>query len=102
MEDEQIDLNIGLAEEERRDLEDLVSAFKVEQFSLPIKATPEDLQKQITFLKEKMASISVTLLKLDKKMHSLYEVTGLLYRKTKLMNESINDVIKIGKNSKQC
>jgi hypothetical protein len=102
MEDEpQINLNIGLAEEERKDLENLVDVFKDEPFSLSLNAAPEDLQKQITFLKEKMTRMSVVLLDLDKKMRSLYEVIHLFYRKTEVMNEHINDVIKLVKTDKQ-
>ncbi|HEX7534734.1 MAG TPA: hypothetical protein VF343_05710 [Syntrophales bacterium] len=103
MEDEhQIDFNIGLAEEERKDLENLMGMFKDEPFSRSLNAaTREDMQKQITFLKEKMTRMSVVLLDLDKKMRSLYEVVRLFYRKTELMNERINDIIKVVKKDKQ-
>ena len=102
MEDEpQVDLNIGLAEEEKKDLEKLIGVFKDEQFSVSLNAAPEDLQKQITFLKEKMTRMSVVLLDLDKKMHSLYEIVRLFYRKTEVMNERIEDVIKLVKTDKQ-
>ena len=102
MEDEpQMDLNIGLAEEERKDLENLVGVFKDERFSPSLNAAPEALQKQIAFLKEKMTRMSVVLLDLDKKMRSLYEVIRLFYTKTEVMNERINDVIKLVKTDKQ-
>jgi len=102
MEDEpQVDLNIGLAEEERKDLENLVGVFKDERFSPSLDATPEELQKQIAFLKEKMTRMSVVLLDLDKKMRSLYKVIRLFYTKTEVMNERINDVIKLVKTDKQ-
>ena len=102
MEDEpQVDLNIGLAEEERKDLENMIGVFKDEKFSPSLNAAPEDLQKQITFLREKMTGMSVVLLDLDKKMRSLYEVIRLFYRKTEVMNERINDVIKLVKTDKQ-
>jgi hypothetical protein len=45
--------------------------------------------------------MSVVLLDLDKKMHSLYEIVRLFYRKTEVMNERINDVIKLVKTDKQ-
>jgi hypothetical protein len=37
----------------------------------------------------------------DKKIHSLYEVVRLCYRKTEVMNERINGVIKFVKTDKQ-
>ena len=79
MEDEShVDLNIGLAEEERKDLENLIGLFKDEQFSLSINEAPEEVKKQITFLIEKMTRMSVVLLDLDKKMRSLFEAVRLL------------------------
>jgi len=102
MEDEpHMDLNIGLSEEEKKDLEKLIGVFKDEKFSVSLNAAPEDLQKQITFLKEKINRMSLVLLDLDKKMHSLYEIVRLFYRKTEVMNERINDVIKLVKTDKQ-
>ena len=102
MEDEpQMDLNIGLAEEERKDLENLIGVLRDEEFSLSPNEATEDLQKQVTFLKEKITRMSVVLLDLDKKMHSLYEIVRLFYRKTEVMNERINDVIKLVKTDKQ-
>jgi hypothetical protein len=102
MEDEpQMDLNIGLAEEERKDLENLIGVFKDDRFASSPDASPEELQKQIAFMKEKMTRMSVMLLDLDKKMRSLYEVIRLFYRKTEVMNERINDVIKLAKTGKQ-
>ena len=48
-----------------------------------------------------MTGMSVVLLDLDKKIRSLYEVLRLFYRKTEVMNERINDVIKLVKTDKQ-
>ena len=45
--------------------------------------------------------MSVVLLDLDKKMRSLYKVIRLFYTKTEVMNERINDVIKLVKTDKQ-
>ena len=97
----QMDLNIGLTEEERKDLENLIGDLRDEQFSLSPHETTEDLHKQITFLKENMTRMSVMLLDFDKKIRSLYEVVRLCYRKTEVMNERINDVIKFVKPDKQ-
>jgi hypothetical protein len=102
MEDEpQVDLNIGLAEEERKDLENLIGLLKDEQFSLSLNEAPEGVQKQINFLIEKMTRMSVVLLDLDKKMRSLFEAVRLLYKKTGMMNERIDDVVKLVKTDEQ-
>jgi len=48
-----------------------------------------------------MTRMSVVLLDRDNKIRSLYEVVRLFYRKTEVMNERINDVIKFVKTDKQ-
>jgi len=96
----QISWNVGLADEERKDLEHLIDAFKEDRFSPSSQATPEELQKQIVAMKEKMIRMSAMLLDLDKRMRSLYEVFRLFHRKTEVMNQRISDVVqlvKIGK-----
>jgi hypothetical protein len=96
----QMNWSVGLADEERKDLEHLIDAFKEDRFSASSAATPEELQKQIDAMKEKMIRMSAMLLDLDKKMRSLYEVFRLFHRKTEVMNQRINDLarlVKIGK-----
>ncbi len=96
----QISWNVGLADEERKDLEHLIDAFKEDRFSPSPHATPEELQKQIAAMKEKMIRMSAMLLDLDKRVRSLYEVFRLFHQKTELMNQRIGEVVqlvKIGK-----
>jgi peptidoglycan hydrolase CwlO-like protein len=102
MEDEaHVDFNRGLAEEEKKDLEKLLGVFKEERLSPSFDPAQEDLQKQVASLKEKISRMSVVLLDLDKKVHSLYEIVRLFHRKTEVMNERISDVIKLLKKDKQ-
>jgi hypothetical protein len=96
----QMNWNVGLADEERKDLEHLIDAFKEDRFSPSPHATPEELQQQVAAMKAKMIRMSAMLLDLDKKMRSLYEVFRLFHRKTEVMNQRISDVaklVKIGK-----
>jgi hypothetical protein len=97
----QMNLNIGLAEEERKDLENLIDVFKEDPFSSSPHTAPEELQKQIAIMKEKMTCMSAILLDIDKKMRSLYEVVRLFHRKTEVMNQRINDVVNLVKIGKQ-
>jgi len=96
----QMSWNVGLADEERRDLEHLIDAFKEDRFSASPQATPEEMQKQVAAMKEKMIRMSAMLLDLDKRMRSLYEVFRLFHKKSEMLNQRINDVVqlvKIGK-----
>ncbi len=87
--------NVGLADEERKDLENLIEAFQVDRSSTSPQDKPEELQKQMTAMKEKMTLMSAMLLDLDKKTRSLYEVLRLFHKKTEVMNQRISDVAKL-------
>jgi hypothetical protein len=87
--------NIGLADEERKDLENLIDAFQTDRSLTSPHEKPEELQKQITAMKEKMTLMSAMLLDLDKKTRSLYEVLRLFHKKTEMMNQRISDVVKL-------
>ena len=87
--------NVGLADEERKDLENLIEAFQADRSSTSPQDKPEELQKQITAMKEKMTLMSAMLLDLDKKTRSLYEVLRLFHKKTEVMNQRISDVAKL-------
>jgi hypothetical protein len=50
---------------------------------------------------EKMTRMSVVLLDLDRKIRSVLEVVRLLYKKTGVMNERIDDVVKLVKTDEQ-
>ncbi|HPE07056.1 MAG TPA: hypothetical protein P5347_03690 [Smithellaceae bacterium] len=87
--------DVGLADEERKDLENLIEAFQVDRSSTSPQEKPEELQKQMTAMKEKMTLMSAMLLDLDKKTRSLYEVLRLFHKKTEVMNQRISDVAKL-------
>ena len=87
--------DVGLADEERKDLENLIEAFQVDRSSTSPQEKPEELQKQMTAMKEKMTLMSAMLLDLDKKTRSLYEVLRLFHKKTEVMNQRISDVVKL-------
>jgi len=87
--------DVGLADEERKDLENLIEAFQADRSSTSPQDKPEELQKQITAMKEKMTLMSAMLLDLDKKTRSLYEVLRLFHKKTEVMNQRISDVAKL-------
>jgi hypothetical protein len=100
----QINWNVGLADEERRELEHLVDAFKEDCLTPSSYAAPEDLREQMVAMKEKMIHMSAMLLELDKRVRSLYEVFRLFHKKTEMMNQRISDVVqrvKIGKSNKE-
>jgi len=91
----EMDWNVGLADEERKDLENLIDAFQADRSPTSPQEKPEELQKQITAMQEKMTLMSTMLLDLDKKTRSLYEVLRLFHKKTEVMNQRISEVVRL-------
>ena len=90
----QTELNVGLSEEEKEDLEKLIKEFKSEQFVSISGITLEDIQDQVRSMGERLAQLSEMLLKFDTRLKSLYTILRLSYQKSEEMNERIDAVIK--------
>ena len=90
----QTELNVGLSEEEKEDLEKLIKEFKSEQPVSISGMTLEDVQDQVRSMGERLAQLSEMLLKFDKRLKSLYTILRLSYQKSEEMNERIDAIIK--------
>lgn len=90
----QTELNIGLSEEEKEDLEKLIKEFKGEQPVSISGITLEDVQDQVRSMGERLAQLSEMLLKFDKRLTSLYTISRLSYQKSEDMNERIDAIMK--------
>lgn len=90
----QTELNVGFSEEEKEDLERLITEFKGKQ-SLSISGmTLEDVQNRVRSMGEHFAQLSEMLLKFDTRLKSLYTISRLSYQKSEDMNERIDAIIK--------
>ena len=90
----QTELNVGLSEEEKEDLEKLIKEFKSEQPVSISDITLEDVQGQIRSMGERLAQLSEMLLQSDTRLKSLYTILRLSYQKSEDMNERIDAIIK--------
>jgi Mg2+ and Co2+ transporter CorA len=88
------ELNVGLSEEEKEDLEKLIKEFKSEQPVSISDITLEDVQGQIRSMGERLAQLSEMLLQSDTRLKSLYTILRLSYQKSEDMNERIDAIIK--------
>lgn len=88
------ELNVGLSEEEKEDLEKLIKEFKSEQPGSISDITLEDVQGQIKSMGERLAQLSEMLLQSDTRLKSLYKILRLSYQKSEDMNERIDAIIK--------
>lgn len=88
-----IPLNIGLSEEEKKDLEKMIGEFQ--QKRAPIEGEPDlvDLQNQIDALSKRLAYLTSMFLSIDRRMQPLYATVRLTYQKSEILNQRIHAII---------
>jgi hypothetical protein len=91
----QTEIIVGLSEEEKKELEELITSFKEKEPSAPPDPSAEEVHDQITSMGAKLADFGEVLLKFDAKMKSFYEILRLSHKKSEIMNHRIDTVIEI-------
>lgn len=94
-EEAQTEIIIGLSDEEKEDLEELIKTIKEDQSLELSSSTNEDVQKQIRSMGANLAHLGDMLLKIDDKMKSFYEIIRLSCKKDKMLNKRIDAIIEI-------
>jgi TRAP-type C4-dicarboxylate transport system substrate-binding protein len=94
-EEAQTEIIIGLSEEEKEDLEELIKTIKEDQSVELRSSTNEDVQKQIRSMGANLAHLGDILLKIDDKMKSFYEIIRLSCKKDEMLNKRIDAIIEI-------
>ena len=94
-EEAQTEIIIGLSEEEKEDLEELIKTIKEDQFIELRSSTNEDVQKQLQSMGANLAHLSDMLLKIDDKMKSFFEIIRLSCKKDQMLNKRIDAIIEI-------
>lgn len=86
-------LNIGLSEEEKKDLEQMIGEFQ--QNRTPKEGEPDlvDLQNQIDALSKRLAYLTSMFLSIDRRMQPLYATVRLTYQKSEILNQRIHAII---------
>lgn len=88
-----LDIDIGLSEAEKSDLEEMIGQFQKEREKGEPQLTVENLQHQIDVINERMANLSNLFLNLDRRIKPLYETIRLTYQKSEVLNQRINTLI---------
>jgi hypothetical protein len=91
----QTEIIVGLSDEEKKELEELITSFKDEESSASPDPPAEDVHNQINSLGARLAHFGEVLLKFDAKMKSFYEILRLFHKKSEIMNDRIDTVIEI-------
>lgn len=89
----EFDLNVGLSEEEKNDLEKMIIDFQ-RQRSLE---EPVDdmaaLSQRIDTINNRLEYLTSMFLTLDRRIKPLYETMRLTYHKSEILNQRINTLI---------
>lgn len=94
VDENQTEFSVGLSDEEKEDLENLIKTYRDEQFLLSPDADLEDIQRQFEILTEHITRVSEIMLRFDKRMKSFYEIFRLSAQKSESMNERIDTIVK--------
>jgi hypothetical protein len=88
-----LELTVGLSEEEKNDLEEMIGQFQRERSHVRSANDLESIQKQIDSINQRMADLSSLFLTLDRRIKPLYETIRLTYQKSEVLNQRINALI---------
>ena len=86
-------INIGLSEEEKRDLESMIGEFQKERTVADPVTDLATVQKQIAAINQRMAYLTGLFLTIDRRLKPLYETIRLTFEKSELLNQRINALI---------
>ena len=86
-------LDLGLSEEEKADLENMISEFNADRSSLPPETSVDDLQTRVSELNQKIAHLGEIVLKINKRIDAFYEIIQLIHQKSEIMNKRVDTVI---------
>jgi hypothetical protein len=90
----QPELNIGLSEEERDDLETLIKSLRDGEGVLSSDASPHEVRHYIETMTENIARLSEMVLQFDGRIKTFYEILKLSHQKSENMDERINTIIR--------
>jgi hypothetical protein len=87
------ELNVGLSDEEKADLENMIKAFKEERAAVIAEPSFAEVQDKLNAMSDRMVQLGETILKFDRRMTSFHEIIRLFFEKSEVMNERIGFII---------
>ena len=87
------ELNVGLSEEEKADLENMITAFKAERETDHSELSMTEMKAKLSDMNERMIQMGESILKFDRRMKSFHEIIRLFFQKGEIMNERIGFII---------
>jgi len=83
------ELNIGLSEEERNDLETLIKSLREDKYVTGSDVSLDEFRRYVETMVENMVRLSDMMLKYDDRIKTLYEILRLSHKKSEAINDHI-------------
>ena len=90
---EQDGFDLGLSDEEKADLESMISDFSADRSNQAASTPDMDLQDKTDDLHKKFSQMGEIVLKINKRMDAFYEIVQLIHQKSDIMNQRIDMLI---------
>ena len=88
-----LNMNVGLSEQEKSDLEQLISDFQSERSQSARPGNMAEIQTQIDTINKRLAYLTNMFLTLDRRIKPLYETIRLNHQKSEILNQRISILI---------
>ncbi len=85
--------DLGLSDEEKADLESMISDFSADRSTQPALTPETDLQGKVDELHKIFSQMGEIVLKINKRMDAFYEIIQLIHQKSEIMNKRIDMLI---------
>jgi hypothetical protein len=86
------ELNTGLSEEERDDLEHLIKSLRGDKLATGPDVSLDEIRRYVERMVENFVRISDMMLKMDDRIKTLYEIVRLSHKKSEALNDRITTI----------
>ena len=86
------ELNVGLSEEERDDLETLIKSFREDKHATGTDISFDEFRRYVETMAENIVRLSDMMLKYDDRIKTLYEILNLSHKKSEAINNRITAI----------
>lgn len=92
-ENKQEGFDLGLSDEEKADLESMISDFSANRSSQATSPQGADMQDTVQELHNKFSQMGEIVLKINQRMDAFYEIIQLIHQKSEIMNQRVDMLI---------
>ncbi|MCG6909115.1 MAG: hypothetical protein LJE94_03195 [Deltaproteobacteria bacterium] len=85
--------DLGLSDEEKADLESMISDFSADRTHAPNRPAGGDPLEQVAALQDKIYQLSDIVIKINKRIDAFYDIIRLIHQKSEIMNRRIDALI---------